>query len=120
MNLADTFDVVMSGVERRTDAIAAPAKITKRVIARPTYFEASSFASWQMKNLPALLSYWEELDPEEPGNAMEFTDFAKSQYDIFCATPLQEEENEEAPPRLSRSSDEAAAYEAAVPARGEI
>lgn len=104
------------------NAVAVPTPITQCVITKPAYVAAPDYGTWLRLNQPACLDYWEQLDDgdaERPGQISEFLAFAKSQYDVFCAT-AEEEEDEEAPPRLFRSTDEAAAHEAGVRARGEI
>jgi hypothetical protein len=97
--------------------VAVPSQITARVIQQPQYVHADTFGVWKRLNQWRLWDYWIELNPDdEEGTSSDFLDFAKSQWDVSCAVL---EENDEVA-RVFRTADEAAAYEAGVPARGEI
>lgn len=97
--------------------VAVLKPITQRVITSPQYVRADTYAVWHRLNLWRLWEYWEELNPgDDEGTSSEFKDFAKSQWDVYCATL---EENDEVA-RVFSTADEAAAYEAGVKTRGEI
>lgn len=100
--------------------VAVIKPITARVITSPNYAKGHDFAHWLRLNHILCWDYWSELDDgndeERPGAFAEFHDFALSQYDVHCAVL---EENDEVA-RVFRTADEAAAYEAGVPSRGEI
>lgn len=99
--------------------IAVLKEIEQRPIRLPNYTRAESFAQWLRLNQMLCWHHWSEIDDgdeERIAAFADFLDFAKSQYEIHCATL---EENDEVA-RVFRTADEAAAYEAGVPARGEI
>jgi hypothetical protein len=97
--------------------VAVPSKITARVIQQPEYVDADTYGVWKRLNLWRLWDYWIELSPDNnEDTSSEFDDFARTQWDVYCATA---EENDEVA-RVFRTNDEAAAFEAGVPARGEI
>ena len=109
--------------------VATPELITVRPLQRPQYTWADDFGVWFRLNHSACLDWWRrceqelDADPERPGASDEFRDFAECQYDLHRAAVEREngaDEADEDAPRIFRTRDEAAAYEAGVLARGEI
>lgn len=98
--------------------VAVPAQITQRVITRPDYVAAPDFATWERLNHWRLWDYWIQLEDDQEGTSSSFLDFAKVQYDLASTEETDDEADVDS--RRFRSSDEREAYEAGVPARGEI
>lgn len=102
------------------NAVTVPAPITQRVIQQPQYVHADDLNVWHRLNQWRLWDYWEALNPgDDDGSSSSFTDFVKSQWDVYCAS-LETDEDDEPAPRVYRNRDERDADEFGVAARGEI